>query len=184
MPRPAATGGTLSLMELLARRLIRDVKDFPKEGIVFKDITPVLQDPRAFEEVIERMLAFARERKAELIAGIESRGFMFGTPMALSLGVGFVPIRKLGKLPRETLRAEYALEYGTNTVEMHKDAVQPGQRALIVDDLLATGGTAAAAADLIERAGGEVAGICCLVELAFLSGREAVSEYEVCSLIE
>ena len=171
-------------MELLARRLIRDVKDFPKEGIVFKDITPVLQDPRAFEEVIERMLAFARERKAELIAGIESRGFMFGTPMALSLGVGFVPIRKLGKLPRETLRAEYALEYGTNTVEMHKDAVEPGQRVLIVDDLLATGGTAAATADLVERAGGEVAGICCLVELAFLKGRDALAQYEVYSLLE
>jgi len=171
-------------MELLARRLIRDVKDFPKEGIVFKDITPILQDPPAFQEVIERMLAFGRERKAELIAGIESRGFIFGAPMALSLGVGFVPIRKLGKLPRETLRAEYALEYGTNTVEMHKDAVEPGQRVLIVDDLLATGGTAAAAADLIERAGGEVAGICCLVELAFLSGRDGISKYEVCSLIE
>src|SRR5205814_8171483 len=100
MPRPAATGGTLSLMELLARRLIRDVKDFPKEGIVFKDITPVLRDPHAFAEVIERMIAFARARNAELIAGIESRGFMFATPMAVALGLGFVAVRKLGKLPR------------------------------------------------------------------------------------
>ena len=171
-------------MELLARRLICDVKDFPKEGIVFKDITPVLRDPHAFAEAVERMLVFARERNTQLIAGIESRGFIFGAPLALSLGVGFVPVRKLGKLPRETLRAEYALEYGTNTVEMHKDAVEPGQRVLLVDDLLATGGTAAAAAELVERAGGEVAGICCLVELAFLNGRAALSGYEVCSLIE
>ena len=171
-------------MNLLAHRLIQDVRDFPKEGIVFKDITPVLQNPPALAEVIERMLAFAREQQTEMIAAIESRGFIFGAPMALALGVGFVPIRKLGKLPRETLRAEYALEYGTNTVEIHKDAVQPGQRVLIVDDLLATGGTAAAAADLIERAGGEVAGLCCLVELSFLNGRDLLSQYEVYSLLE
>lgn len=171
-------------MELLAHRLIRDVRDFPKEGIVFKDITPVLLDPPAFAEVLERMLAFARKQSVDLVAGIESRGFIFGAPLALQLGAGFVPIRKLGKLPAETIRADYALEYGTNTVEMHKDAVSAGQRALIVDDLLATGGTAAAAAELVERAGGEVAGICCVVELGFLNGRDALAGYEVCTLIE
>ena len=171
-------------MEPLAKRLIRDIKDFPKEGIVFKDITPVLLHPQAFAEVVERMAAFARERQVDLIAGIESRGFIFGAPLALQLGVGFVPIRKLGKLPAETLRAEYALEYGTNTVEMHKDAIQVGQRVLVVDDLLATGGTAAAAFDLVERAGGEPAGLICLVELAFLDGRESLDGYEVFSLIE
>ena len=164
-------------MELIATRLIRDVPDFPKEGILFKDITPVLQHPKAFAEVTDRLLAYARERSVDAVVGIESRGFIFGAPVALALGVGFVPIRKLGKLPAETLRAEYALEYGTNTVEMHKDAVQPGQRVLIIDDLLATGGTAAAAADLVERAGGEVAGFAVLVELAFLNGRDALAGY-------
>jgi adenine phosphoribosyltransferase len=171
-------------MELLAKRLIRDIKDFPKEGIVFKDITPVLLHPGAFQEVLDRMLAFARQQGVDLVAGIESRGFIFGSPLALQLGAGFVPIRKLGKLPAETLRAEYALEYGTNTVEMHKDAVAPGQRVLIVDDLLATGGTAAAAAELIEAAGGEVSGILCVIELGFLNGREALPNYPVHTLIE
>lgn len=171
-------------MELLARRLIRDIKDFPQEGIVFKDITPVLLHPAAFQEVLQRMGAFARGQGADLVAGIESRGFIFGAPLALELGAGFVPIRKLGKLPAETLRAEYALEYGTNTVEIHKDAIAPGQRVLIIDDLLATGGTAAAAAELVERAGGEVAGILCVVELAFLNGRDALAKHRVETLIE
>jgi adenine phosphoribosyltransferase len=171
-------------MELLAKRLIRDVKDFPKAGIVFKDITPVLTDPEAFQEIIDRMLDYARGRRVDAVAGIESRGFMFGAPLALALNVGFVPVRKLGKLPGETLRAEYALEYGTNTVEMQKDSVRPGQHVLIVDDLLATGGTCAAAAELIERLGGEVAGTVFMVELGFLNGREALTGYDICSLIE
>jgi adenine phosphoribosyltransferase len=171
-------------MDLLARRLIRDIKDFPKEGIVFKDITPVLQDPVAFQEVIDRMLAYAREQRADVVVGIESRGFIFGAPLALALGVGFVPVRKLGKLPGETVRVEYALEYGTNTVEIHKDALRPGQRALIVDDLLATGGTVNAAAALVEQLGGEVAGMLFLVELGFLDGREALGDYPFTSLIE
>src|SRR5688572_18644148 len=132
-------------MELLAKRLIRDVRDFPKAGIVFKDISPVLQDPLAFQEVVERMIAHARSREPDVIACIESRGFVFGGPLALALGAAFVPVRKLGKLPGETLRVEYALEYGTNTVEMQKDAVKPGQRVLIVDDLLVSGSTSAAA---------------------------------------
>jgi len=171
-------------MELLAKRLIRDVKDFPKEGIVFKDINPVMEDAAAFREVIDRMLDYARTRQVDAIAGIESRGFMFGAPLALALNVGFVPVRKLGKLPGETLRAEYALEYGTNTVEMQKGAVKPGQRVLIVDDLLATGGTAAAAAELVDKLGGDVAGMVFMVELGFLNGREALEGFDLHSLIE
>jgi adenine phosphoribosyltransferase len=171
-------------MELLAKNLIRDIQDFPKSGIVFKDIAPVLKDPEAFREAIERMQVYARSRGAEVVVGIESRGFVFGAPLALTLGVGFVPVRKLGKLPGETIRAEYSLEYGTNTVEMQKDAIAPGQRALIVDDLLATGGTSAAAAELVEALGGEVAGMVFLVELGFLNGREVLDGYDYCSLIE
>jgi adenine phosphoribosyltransferase len=171
-------------MEILAKRLIRDIHDFPKTGIVFKDITPVLQEPAAFREVIDRMIAFAREPQVDTVVGIESRGFIFGAPIAYALGLGYVPVRKLGKLPGETVREEYALEYGTNTVEVHKDAVRPGQRALIADDLLATGGTSAAAARLVEKLGGEVAGLVFLVELTFLSGREALEGYPIYSLIE
>jgi len=171
-------------MELLARRLIRDVRDFPKAGIVFKDIAPVLQDPVAFQEVVDRMLAYAREKDVQVVAGIESRGFIFGAPLALGLEAAFVPVRKLGKLPGETLRVEYALEYGTNTVEMQKDAVRPGERVLIVDDLLATGGTSAAAIELVESLGGEVAGLLFLAELGSLEGREALDGYEIFSLIE
>ncbi|HEU4754122.1 MAG TPA: adenine phosphoribosyltransferase [Armatimonadota bacterium] len=171
-------------MELLAKRLIRDIQDFPKAGIVFKDIAPVLKDPAAFQESIDRMLKYGRARAADVVVGIESRGFIFGAPLALALGVGFVPVRKLGKLPGETIRAEYSLEYGTNTVEMQKDAIQPGQRALVVDDLLATGGTSAAAAELIEALGGEVAGMVFLVELGFLNGREMLDGYDYCSLVE
>ena len=171
-------------MELLAKRLIRDIKDFPKEGIVFKDITPVLQDPTAFREAIDRMLEYAKERDVNAVVGIESRGFIFAAPLALALNAAFVPVRKLGKLPGETLRQEYSLEYGTNTVEMHKDALKPGQRVLIVDDLLATGGTSAAAAALVEQLGADVAGCVYLVELGFLNGREALEGYPVHSLIE
>jgi adenine phosphoribosyltransferase len=171
-------------MELLAKRLIRDIKDFPKAGIVFKDITPVLADPAAFREVIDRMTDYGREKRIDMVAGIESRGFIFGGPLAMTLAAGFVPVRKLGKLPGETVRMEYALEYGTNTVEMQKDAIRPGQRVLIVDDLLATGGTSAAAAALIEKLGGEVAGMVFMVELGFLNGRELLDGYDFHSLIE
>lgn len=171
-------------MELLAKRLIRDVKDFPKAGIVFKDITPVLQHPAAFQEVIDRMLDYGRDKRVDVVVGIESRGFVFGAPLALALGAGFVPVRKLGKLPGETIRLEYALEYGTNTVEMQKDAIRPGQRVLVVDDLLATGGTCAAAIGLAEKLGGEVVGLSFLVELGFLNGRDVLEGYDICSLIE
>jgi adenine phosphoribosyltransferase len=171
-------------MELLARRLIRDIKDFPKEGIVFKDIAPVLKDPVAFREVIDRMVEYGKKQQSDVVVGIESRGFIFGAPLALALGCGFVPVRKLGKLPGETVRAEYSLEYGTNTVEMQKDAIAPGQRALIVDDLLATGGTSLAAAQLVEELGAEVSGMVFLVELGFLEGREVLGDYSFESLIE
>src|SRR5947207_432677 len=162
---------------------VRDVPDFPKPGIVFKDITPVLSDPAAMRQVIDRMVAHARTEKPDIIVGIESRGFVFGVPVALALGVGFVPVRKLGKLPHHTINEEYALEYGTNTVEMHADSIKPGERVMIVDDLLATGGTAAAAARLIERLG---ATVCCfefLIELGFLDGRKALAGYDVLALI-
>jgi adenine phosphoribosyltransferase len=171
-------------MELLAKRRIRDIPDFPSAGILFKDITPVLQDPRAFREVMDRMLAYAREKSPDVIVGIESRGFIFAAPLALSLDASLVPVRKLGKLPGETVREEYALEYGTNTVEMHKDAINPGDRVLIVDDLLATGGTCIAAAKLAERVGGEVVGLLFLVELTFLEGGQALAGYDYRSLIE
>jgi adenine phosphoribosyltransferase len=163
--------------------LIRDIPDFPIPGILFKDITPVLADPEAFREVIARMGEETKALGVERIIGIESRGFIFGTPLAHQLNLPFVPIRKPGKLPYEKVRREYALEYGTNTIEMHIDAIAHGERVLIVDDLLATGGTAQAAGHLVEHVGGTVAGYCFLVELAFLKGRERLNNGAVVSLI-
>lgn len=168
---------------LLAETLVRDVPDFPKPGILFKDITPVTQSYAAFKEVIDTLAEWARTRQVDTIIGIEARGFMFGAPLALELGVGFVPVRKLGKLPYNRVAEEYALEYGTNTVEMHADSVKRGERVLIVDDVLATGGTAAAAARLVERLGGEVVGFGFLLELGFLEGRKVLSAYDVHSLL-
>jgi len=171
----------MSLDEIKA--LVRTVPDFPKEGILFRDITPVLRDPDALRSVVEHMLEQCRGRKIDVVVGIESRGFMFAVPLALALGAGFVPVRKLGKLPAEVVQAEYALEYGTNTVEMHRDAIRPGDRVVIVDDLIATGGTAGAAVDLVEQLGGEIVRLLFLVELAELKGRESLQGYEVHSLI-
>lgn len=170
--------------ELLACGLIRDIPDFPQKGILFKDITPVLQNPQAFCEVIDRLCGFAESVSPDIIVGIESRGFILGAPMALKLGKGFVPVRKVGKLPHKTVKCEYALEYGTSAVEMHSDAVLPGQRVLIVDDLLATGGTSAASVTLVEELGGVVAGIAFMIELEFLNGRTALGGYKVESLIK
>lgn len=169
--------------DLKALSLIRDIPDFPKPGILFKDITPVMSDPEALREIVDTLSDMVKELKADLVVGIESRGFLFGVPVAYALGLGFSPVRKVGKLPYETITQEYALEYGTNVVEMHTDAIAPGQRVVIVDDLLATGGTAAAAAQLVERLGGVVAGYCFLVELTFLNGREKLNGREVVSLI-
>ena len=169
--------------ELLAESLIRDIPDFPKPGILFKDITPILADPPAMREVLDRLRAFAEEVKPDIIVGIESRGFIFGMPLAVDLGLPFAPVRKLGKLPYRRISEEYALEYGTNTVEMHDDAILPGQRVLVVDDLLATGGTAAAAGRLVERLGGAVCGFGFVVELGFLEGRKVLPGYDVEALI-
>jgi adenine phosphoribosyltransferase len=172
------------MSQLLARDCIRDVPDFPKPGILFKDITPVLEHPAAFRQSVQLLAEDARQRKAEAIVGIESRGFIFGVPVAVELGLPFVMARKLGKLPYDRITEEYALEYGTNTVEMHVDALRPGQKAYIVDDLLATGGTAAAAARLVERLEGQVCGFGFLIELSFLKGRENLLSYSIHALME
>jgi adenine phosphoribosyltransferase len=172
------------MAELFAKSLIRDVVDFPKPGIVFKDITPILSSAAAFQEVIDYLVEAAQDRTPNVIAGVESRGFIFGAPVALVLGIGFIPIRKAGKLPYSTITEDYTLEYGSAAVEMHTDAIKPGQRALIIDDLLATGGTSGAAARLIEKAGGLVTAISFVVELEFLSGRNKLAGYEVDSLIK
>ncbi|MDR3709149.1 MAG: adenine phosphoribosyltransferase [Capsulimonadaceae bacterium] len=171
------------MSRLLAEKLIRDIPDFPKPGIIFKDITPVLQSPGAFQEVIDQFAEFASERQPDVIVGIESRGFVFGAPVALALSRPFIPVRKVGKLPAETIREEYALEYGVNAVEIHTDSILKGQRALVIDDLLATGGTARATAALIERLGGRVVGYSFLIELSFLHGRDKLSGYDVQALI-
>ena len=167
-----------------ARTLIRDVPNFPKPGITFKDITPVLSDPDAMRQVIDRLLAFANRQHPDVIIGIESRGFVMGMPLALELALPFVPVRKIGKLPYNTIQENYNLEYGTNTLEVHSDAIQRGQRVLIVDDLLATGGTASATIKLAERLGGVVCGLAFMVELSFLNGRDALQGYETHSLIQ
>jgi adenine phosphoribosyltransferase len=161
--------------------LIRDVPDFPKPGILFRDITPMLANGEALRAVVA-MLASPFE-SIDLVVAIESRGFILGAPVALELGAGLIPVRKVGRLPHQTITADYALEYGTNTLEIHNDAIRPGQRILIVDDLLATGGTVAATIRLIEQLGGDIAGISVLAELTFLNGRDAVRPYVVHSLI-
>lgn len=163
--------------------LIRNVPDFPVPGILFRDITPLLRDPVAFRYALDLLADHWRGVPLDLVAGVESRGFIIGAPVAERLGVGFVPVRKPGKLPWTKEREEYQLEYGTAAVEMHADAVEPGQRVLIVDDLLATGGTANAVRTLVERQRGQVAGFCFLIELSGLRGREKLAGYPVFSLI-
>ncbi len=165
------------------RAFIRDIPDFPKPGIVFKDITPLLLDPAATDEAARRLSGYARERGAELVVAAEARGFIFGGAVARELGVGFVPARKPGKLPSRTVSVEYALEYGADELQVHSDALQDGTRVLVHDDLLATGGTARAVCDLVERLGGEVVGCAFLVELGFLGGRERLSGFDVHSLV-
>jgi adenine phosphoribosyltransferase len=165
-------------------KMIRDVPDFPKEGILFKDITTLIKEARAFREVIDRLADHYAGQQIDLVVAVEARGYIFGAPIAYKLGAGFVPVRKEGKLPAETVRDEYELEYGTDSVEMHRDAIQPGQKVLIVDDLIATGGSAAATARLVERLGGEVVSIAFLIELAFLKGVEKLKGYDVFTMIE
>jgi len=166
------------------RKTIREVQNFPKEGIDFKDITTLMKDGDAFKYTIDQFVNELKDKNVDLIVGPEARGFLMGTPVAYALGVGFVPVRKPGKLPHETERYEYGLEYGTDVLEIHKDAIKPGQRVAIVDDLLATGGTMEAAAKLIEKLGGEVVSMQFLIELEGLQGREKLSKYDVNSLIK
>ena len=165
------------------KKLIREVPDFPKKGINFYDITTLLLDPEGLEGTIDALTELCRGMQIDTIIGVESRGFIFGTPLAYQLGTGFIPVRKPKKLPAKTVSVSYDLEYGTDTLEMHKDAVGKGHRILIVDDLLATGGTAKAVVDLVEKVGGVVAGLLFVVELDFLEGRKKFDGYEVKSLI-
>ncbi|MCI0346606.1 MAG: adenine phosphoribosyltransferase [Chloroflexi bacterium] len=166
------------------RAKIREIPDFPKPGILFYDITTVLKDPAAYREAIDLMLEPYSGEKIDIVVGMESRGFIFSAPMAYQLGAGLVPVRKLGKLPAETISVEYALEYGSNTLEIHRDAIRAGQNVLIVDDLLATGGTVQGTIELVERLKGEVAGLAFLVELEFLHGRERLPGRRVTSVIK
>ena len=163
--------------------LIRDVPDFPIDGILFKDITTLTRNKEAFREAIDRMADRYADINIDGIVAIEARGYIFGAPLAYKLGAGFVPIRKPGKLPAETISESYELEYGTNTLEMHRDGIEPGQRILVVDDLLATGGSARAAINLVERLGGRIVGVAFLVELDFLHGRDKLQGYDMLSLI-
>ena len=165
------------------RAKIREVPDFPKPGILFYDITTLIREPSAFREAIDLMTEPYREAGIDVVVGMESRGFIFSAPMALDLGAGFVPVRKLGKLPAETISVEYELEYGTNTLEVHRDAISPGQRVLIVDDLLATGGTVLGTIDLVEQLKGAVVGLSFLVELAFLRGRDRLDGHRIHSVV-
>lgn len=162
---------------------VRDVKDFPKKGIVYKDITPLLEDPVATRKTIEAFLSFLEGKKIDKIVGIESRGFFFATLLAQELGAGFVPVRKPGKLPYRTFQESYSLEYGEDTLEVHCDAIEKGEKVLVHDDVLATGGTAAAACRLVEKLGGEIVQCNFLMDLAFLKGKEKIKSYEVVSLI-
>ena len=163
---------------------VRSIPDFPKKGILFRDITPLLGDAKSFREIIAELARVARKHKVDVVIGIESRGFIFGAPLATKLGVGFVPIRKKGKLPWRTHRMPCVLEYGEEVLEIHEDAVKRGQKVMIIDDLLATGGTAGAAAKLVESIGGKVAVIAFVIELTALQGREKLKDYEVFSLMK
>ncbi|MUL42798.1 adenine phosphoribosyltransferase [Streptomonospora sp. PA3] len=161
---------------------LRDVPDFPEEGVVFKDITPLLAEPASLRAVVEGIADHYEKGSVDAVLGLEARGFILAAPVALELGAGFVPVRKAGKLPRETHRASYDLEYGSATVEMHADAVSPGSRVVIVDDVLATGGTGRAAVELVDKAGGTVVGFSVLVELGFLQGRRKLTDVELHAL--
>ena len=162
---------------------IRDVPNFPKEGIIFKDITTLLKDAKAFKYVVDTLTEKFKGKGVDVVVAMEARGFIFGAPLAYNLGAGFVPARKPGRLPVETVAVEYFLEYGTNTLEMHKDAIQTGQKVLVVDDLLATGGTVAATIQLVEQLGGQVVGTAFIIELIELGGRNKLKGYPVEALV-
>ena len=165
------------------KEYIKDVPNYPKEGILFKDITPLLQDGEAFNYAVESLTEFAKECGATVVMGPESRGFIFGCPVATKMGVGFVPIRKPGKLPRKTIDESYDLEYGSNTLSIHEDAIKEGDKVIIIDDLLATGGTLEAAVKLVNRCNAEVVGIGCVIELKDLNGKEKIKDINVKCLI-
>jgi adenine phosphoribosyltransferase len=170
--------------QLDLRGKIREIPDFPKPGIQFKDITTLLQDGAAFKAAIDGLIARLGDRRVDAVVGMESRGFIFGAPVAYALGVGFVPVRKLGKLPSEVVSVEYELEYGSATLEMHRDALAPGARVLVVDDLLATGGTVAGTIELVKQLRGEIVAVAFLIELRALRGRDRLAGYDVITLIE
>lgn len=160
------------MKELDLAQYIRNVPDFPRQGVMFKDVTTLLKDPTAFREAIDRLAAPFDSEDVDTVVGMESRGFIFAAPLAYKLDAAFVPVRKLGRLPAEAVRVSYDLEYGHNTLELHKDAIEPGQRVLVVDDLLATGGTVLATMKLVEQLGGRVVGLAFLIELLYLNGRK------------
>jgi adenine phosphoribosyltransferase len=179
----AALHGGHPSLDAQLRASIRDIPDFPKPGVTFKDITPLLNDPVVFSVTIDALVDAFVGARVDRVLGVEARGFIFGAPVAYRLGAGFVPVRKAGKLPWEIEREEYVLEYGTDLLEIHRDAVHPGERVVIIDDVLATGGTAAATARLVERIGGEVIGLGFLIDLAFLGGRSQLEDFDVVSLL-
>lgn len=166
------------------KSIIRDIPDFPKPGIIFKDITPLLLNHESFKKTVDLLIDRYRDKKIDKVIGIESRGFIFGPMIAYAIGAGFVPVRKPGKLPYETISIEYELEYGTDTLEIHKDAIEPGDRVLIADDLIATGGTAKAVADMVAKLGGETVELAFVIELSFLNPREKTGDLPVFSLIQ
>lgn len=164
------------------KQYIANVPNFPKEGIIFRDISPLMADGKAYQYATQQIVDYAKKIGAEMIVGPEARGFIVGCPVAYKLGIGFTPARKKGKLPRETVSVQYGLEYGTDELHLHKDAIKPGQKVLICDDLLATGGTMVAAAELVEKLGGEVVGMAFLVELLDLNGRNKLKGYDILTL--
>ena len=170
--------------EIDLKSYIRDIPNFPTPGILFRDITPLLQTPVAFKYVVDRFVERYADIPVDVVVAIEARGFLFGTPLAYALGKPLVPVRKEGKLPAETMGVEYSLEYGTNVVEIHKDGISPGQRVVVVDDLLATGGTLAAAVQLVEQAGGRVESLAMVIELTGLEGRSLLQGYDVFTLVQ
>lgn len=166
------------------KKYIEIVDDYPKPGIKFKDITPLMNDGEAYKYATDQIVKYAREKEIDLVVGPEARGFIIGCPVAYSHGVGFAPVRKEGKLPRDVIKVDYGLEYGKDVLTIHKDAIKPGQRVLITDDLLATGGTIEATIKLVEQLGGIVAGIAFLIELTYLDGRDKLDGYEVLTLMQ
>ncbi len=166
------------------KKHIRDIPDFPKKGIIFKDITTLLMNGDAFKYVIDEIAKNYKNKKIDLVMGAEARGFIFGAALANKLGIGFIPVRKPGKLPYKTIKATYTLEYGTDSVEMHEDAIKASQSVLIIDDVLATGGTASAMIELVKKLGGKIAGVAFVIELTFLNGAQKLKDHEIFSLIK